>query len=225
MNRLIIPSSEEQMTSEQIKTLTGLFEGALEKRRHELWKDSIQEIMGTERERLRLARDLFTVLCASAERSSNRISFIVTVNYDQTPEQAISATKRVQDVDLAVIASMPRGAKNVTRDMKVVLFRPSNSAYDEKGLISYENADKEYESRRLIPADLFVIAAMNQADPALADRYPNVTQWMGTNHRWGSIAFGRLNESGRRVQVKFHDAVGWHYGWWFVGIESPLIPA
>ncbi len=59
--------------------------------------------------------------------------------------------------------------------------------------------DKEYEVRGLKPVDPYTLAALNEADPAFARKYPNGTHWDVSNHGGAChMAFSQKQDTERR---------------------------
>lgn len=202
------------MTAEQVNKAVGLFRATLEKCQGQLKKDSAQKALGTKG----LATAMVAVFLSYVERFSPGIIRIVMVDRDQTPEQAIAATGRRQYVTAEVVATMPKGAgKAVT----VIFFKPDRSAYDVNGIINDDNLAKQYELNGLIPADPFSLAAVNEADPAFADKHPNVTHWKDVNGEWCYAAFFRWRDE-RGVDVNRRD-FDWDIGWLFAGLQVPQV--
>ena len=73
--------------------------------------------------------------------------------------------------------------------------------------------EKEYALRGLIPADPYSLAAVNEADPAFADKYPNGTQWKDASGNYCCAFFDRWR-GGRRVSVRWRGRA-WGADWWF----------
>ena len=92
---------------------------------------------------------------------------VVTVDRTRTPEAALTATGRRQYVTKEVVAAMPN-SKDKTK--KVTFFHVGRT-------ISDEELEKEFTKHNLTPVDPFTLAAINEADPTFADKYPNGTQW------------------------------------------------
>ncbi|MFH1866965.1 MAG: hypothetical protein ABIJ81_02690, partial [Patescibacteria group bacterium] len=84
--------------------------------------------------------------------------------------------------------------------------------------VSDDNLAIEYQKRGLDPADPYTLVAVNEADPAFADKYPNITHWQDKNGNWCYIAFYRY-VGGRYVGVG-RDAYDWGGLWWFGGVRK-----
>ena len=77
--------------------------------------------------------------------------------------------------------------------------------------------EKEYESRGLVPADLYALANWNEEHKDDERRY-FATHWKDAQGKWCFAAFGRWR-GGRRVRVSRYDG-GWGGGWWFAGLRK-----
>lgn len=116
----------------------------------------------------------------------------------------------VQYTDETVMKSMPTGKGY---EATVEFFRCGRK-------ISNENLAKEYKKLGLRPADPYEIAAVNEADPHLADKYPNGTHWRNKKGRWCFIAFNPIDGLRyiRRVFVRYQEGT-WSDIWWFGGVR------
>jgi hypothetical protein len=147
-------------------------------------------------------------LKAKLERKGEELTFIiigtgkilkfvlrrVTVERSRTPQQVLDATKAFQNVCPEVLKGMPGSGEGRER-VEILLFKLGFSIRDE-GL------EKRLKKLNFKAADAYELAALNEADPDLARRYPNVTHWKDSKGRWCWIGF---STNGRRRQV----AVDW----------------
>ncbi|RNJ51370.1 hypothetical protein [Methylocystis hirsuta] len=133
----------------------------------------------------------------------------VRVNRARTPQEALAATERRQDVNDAAVAEMPRGDSD---EAEVIFFKVGR-------WISDDDLEKEYELRGLVPADPYALAAVNEQDPVFSVDYPNGTHWKNANDRWCYAAFDRwLNDD---CGVHVHGSRNeWSTGWWFAGLRK-----
>jgi hypothetical protein len=143
------------------------------------------------------------------EAVSSMIVRHVKVNRNRTPQQVLDATGRKQYTDSKVVKAMPRGEDDET---DVHFFKLGR-------YVSDADLEKEYELRGLKPADPYSLAAVNEADPAFADEYPNGTHWKDTSGNWCYAAFGRWSDDERYVSVYRNDC-GWDGDWWFAGLRK-----
>lgn len=90
----------------------------------------------------------------------------VRVDRSRAPRQMLSATGRTNLSNQEVIECIPR-----KRGMKVTVefFRFDCGRSDDE-------LEQEFARRGLAP-DPYAVAAVNEADPSLADEYPNGTYW------------------------------------------------
>ncbi len=132
----------------------------------------------------------------------------VSVNRARTPQEAIEAIGRNKYCDDDIVDAMPHG----TNEEAEIFFFKLN--YDVP--ITDDDLEKEYELRGLVPVDAYALAAVNEADPAFADDYPNGTHWQDANDNWYYAAFDRWIDA-RDVVIRLHN-FAWSHKWWFGGI-------
>ena len=131
----------------------------------------------------------------------------VTVNRDRTPEEAIKATGRRQDINDSIVKSMPRREGDKA---EVIFFKPGRYLNDDQ-------LEQEFALRNLVPADPSALMAVNEADPTFADEHPNGTHWKDKDGKWCYFAFLRGDE--RSVHVHRYDH-GWDDDWFFAGVRK-----
>lgn len=155
-----------------------------------------------------LADELVAVLRRSVEAVNGIIVRRVTVNRTRSPQEVLNATGRSQYVGGKVVKTMPCGEGE---ELDVYFFNLGCSVNDG-------SLEKEYKLRGLKPADPYSLAAVNEADPAFADKHPNSTRWMDADSRCCYAAFDcRDNE--HRVLVNSRTS-GWGGQWWFAGFRK-----
>lgn len=159
-----------------------------------------------ERQGAALADEFVAALQKRVDAISDMITRQVTVDGTRTPQAALDATGRIQYTDKKVVASMP-DCESGTRT--VCLFKLSR-------FVSDEDLAKEYELRGLVSAPREQ-AALNEADAAFADQYPNGTHWKDKDGNWCFAAFGQWRDGERVVSVGRRGG-GWSGHWWFVGV-------
>jgi len=150
----------------------------------------------------------------STEVKVTEMRVVVTVNrVDRTrnPQQVLDATGRRQYTNSAVVAAMPSGGTGVEENVIMEFFRVGKNANDDE-------VAKAYEERGLVP-DPYAQAAVNEADPAFADEYPNGTHWKDADGNWCYAAFGRLDAE-RNVNVRRRGVDVWYDDWWFGGVRQ-----
>lgn len=140
--------------------------------------------------------------------ATEMISKCVRVDRNQTPQEALDATKRCQYTDKKVVESMPKGEGE---EVEVFFFWVCR-------LISNDDLPKEYDRRGLVP-DPYAQIAVNEADPAFADDHPNATHWKDSCGKWCYSAFRRWFDDERCVYV-FRFVFDWFGGWWFAGVRK-----
>mgnify|MGYP001558698554 CR=1 FL=1 len=208
----VVTPSENSITAGQIGKVCDLLTPAL--RKSGLQNEPTQQVI--EHQGDALVADMVAVVRKRVEAISNLIVRHAIGNRNHTPEEALKATGRRQYVTDSVVKTMPRGA---TAEADVYFFKPDKSAYDKDGLINDDNLAKEYELRGLKPADPYLLAAVNEADPAFADDHPNGTHWKDKDGKWCYAAFYRWYDDERRVLVDRYDDV-WGDYWWFAGVRK-----
>ena len=140
-----------------------------------------------------------------------RVTAIVNrVNRSLTPQQVLDATKRRQYTNSAVVVTMPSGGTGVEDNVTVEFFQVGKNIRDDK-------LAKTYEERGLVP-DPYAQAAVNEADPAFADKYPNGTHWKDVNGNWCFAAFDR--DVGERFVNVYRVDLDWDVSWWFGGVRK-----
>jgi len=171
--------------------------------------------------------------------TSNVIVRTVTVNRQRTAQEMLDATAMSTGRRLVVarpagaVETMPRGEGEKVR---VYFFLLEHSERFSQGYqngaansISDKNLEIEYELHGLKPADPYSLAAVNEADPAFADKYHCATHWhvepqnlcgLGPFCEWDALTFGAscTGERGRAVNVMHSHS--WFNGWWLAGVEK-----
>ena len=208
MAKIMIAS--QQMTDGQIENVVAKLRDALRKHRGELGSEPVQQVLGVEN----LGMELLAPFRKRVEAMTNIIVRHVTVNRAQTPQAMLDATGRRQYTDRKVVDAMPRSEGE---EVDVYFFKPRPEAYRD-GIISDDRLEAEYEFHGLVPADPFTLGAVNQADPAFADKHRNVTHWKDANGKWCYIAFYRWGD-GPGVSVGQYDS-GWSGRWVFAGVRK-----
>lgn len=89
----------------------------------------------------------------------------VKVDRARTPRAVLAAIGRKLYVSDVVVGAMPRGEGD---EAEVVFFKIDR-------LVSDVKLDIEYETRNLMAADPYSVAAVNEADPVFAGKHPNAT--------------------------------------------------
>lgn len=199
------------MSDGQIEDLTNKLRDAARKRRAEISSDFAQRALGTENLGMVLLAPFLQLV---AMFSNLIVRSISGVDRTRKPEQVLAATGREQYVDEGVLKTMTRGTGD---SATIILFQPTAEEYTNDLVISSADLEKAFERRGLTPAPADDLAAVNEADPTLADEKPNVTLWP-CKGRMCFIAFCR-GGSGRRVDVAFGDG-GWGVYWWFAGLRK-----
>jgi hypothetical protein len=203
MDKTITPS--KSLTDGQIDKAVALYRAMLEKHRAELGSEEAQQVLGQSE----YVSDLLCVLRTRVEAISKMITRKVDkVDRTKKPQEVLDATKRKQYTDNGVVKSMPHG----TGDGAEVIF------FKLDRYISDADLEKEYALRGLTAADPYSLAAVNEADPAFADKYPNGTHWQDADGKWCFAAFDRWGDGERGVDVS--RGHGWVDNWWFAGVRK-----
>src|SRR3989344_7785496 len=174
MNNIIAPIAVEVITAGQIGRASDRFSERCRTNAVSLPKDIVQEVL--EHEGDQIAQEMFEALRSHVERRASMIVRRVTVDRTITSQQALDATGRKQYTDQGIVdEAAVIGGKVADEDLYI--FKPDASAFDEHGLISDDNLERQFELRGLNPTDLYQIAGLNKADSAFADEKPNGTHW------------------------------------------------
>ena len=197
--------SVKPMTSGQTDKAVANYRAMLEKHAPEFESEAVQAVLG----RPDLASKMFAVFRALVEALSNLIIHIVKVNRGRTPQEALDATGRVQYTDKDVVATMPRGEGE---EAEVIFFNIAR-------FVTNAELDQEYELRGLKPADVYSLAAVNEADRDFAKEKPNGTQWKDAEGKYCFATFRQWGDDERRVSV-YRDSHDWCDGWWFAGLRK-----
>ena len=207
MTQIMTPS--KTTTAGQIDKAVANYRALLEKHSREFNAEVMQTVLGQSE----LTEEQFAVLRRRVEAMSNLIVRCAKVNRNRTPQEALDATGRKKYTDESVVEAMPKGKD---KEVEVIFFKPRPEAYRD-GWLSDEALDKEFEFFGLEQADPYSVAAVNEADPAFADEYPNATHWKA-NGKWCYAAFYRWLD-GRSVRV-YRDGSDWFDDWWFAGFRK-----
>ncbi|HEX8993734.1 MAG TPA: hypothetical protein VF803_00595 [Candidatus Paceibacterota bacterium] len=132
----------------------------------------------------------------------------VRVDRASTPRQVVDRVAPVQYIEESVLDAMPRGTR---KDVAVYFFKPCLDLDDT-------DLAKQYLIRNLYPCDPFALAAVNEADPSFAMRYPNATHWKDDRGAWCVAAFSK---SAGGIGVCVDRGCGWVPGWYFAGCMTP----
>lgn len=192
------------MTDNQIEKAVDTYRAMLRKHRSELGSDAVQHALGQPG----YVAEQVAVLRKYAEAASSMLIRHITVNRIRTPMEAIDATGRNKYLTDDVVRAMPKG---VGDEADVFFFKLGRYVSDNE-------LEKEYARRGLRPADPYSLAAVNEADPAFADKHPNGTHWKDMSDYWCYAAFGRWSVE-RSVYVG-RCGSDWRDAWWFAGLRK-----
>lgn len=193
--------SENGITAGQIGKIQENFGAAL--RKSGLQNEPTQQML--EHQCDSLVTELVGIVRNYVEAASNLIIRRVPVNRTRSPNDAITATGRKMYLDDDVVKTMPNGKGDDTETFFFNLGR----------FMSTDKLEKKYELHGLVPEDPYALAAINEADPAFADKYPNATLWEDEYDHWCYIAFDWWRgERGVCVNRGDND---WGGSWWFAG--------
>lgn len=109
-------------------------------------------------------------------------------------------------------------------DEEVMAAAPRNKVQGElvffniSKYISDTELEKEYESRGLIPADMYALANWCEANRYDERKY-FATHWQDANGKWCFAAFYRWNDE-RSVSVDRRDGNEWDDDWFFAGVRK-----
>ena len=200
MTKVMTPSQQTEMSDGQIEKAVDIYRALLRKHRLELDSDAVQRVLGQSE----YVTEQVAVLRERVEAVSNRIVRRVRVDRTRTPQEVIDATGRTQYVDKNVLATMPQGEG----DEVDVYFVPT------KRFVPVEDVPAFLAQYGLVP-DPRAQAAVNEADPAFADKYSNGTQWNNNCY----LAFRR--DGGVRYVHCLRDDNDWHDHWFLSGVPAP----
>lgn len=150
-----------------------------------------------------------------AEAESTFTVIVKRVDYTRTPEQVVHATGRAEYVDWNVAATMPCRATGILENLEVVFFRTGRQ-------LTAEEQEQECAKRNLDP-DPYAQAAVNEENPAFADKFPNGTQWSRDGKVASYLAFFRWDDGGRGVDC-YRNGRDWHDYWWYSGVRKVSPP-
>ena len=199
MTQIMTASEANVMTDGQIENAVDKLRAAMRKHRTRIASEVAQHVLGVEN----LGMEMFEVFCTRAEAISGIIIRRVKVDRTRTPQEVIDATGRTQYVDKNVLATMPKGEG----DEVDVYFVPT------KRLVPVKEVPAFLAQNGLVP-DPRAQAAVNEADSAFADKYPNGTQW-GNNC---CLMFPRWD--GERNVFCRHDDNDWNGHWFLSGVPA-----
>ncbi|MHB8860515.1 MAG: hypothetical protein ACYC48_02145 [Minisyncoccota bacterium] len=200
MTQIMIAPDTKTITDGQIENTVSKLRDALRKHRSEFAAEAAQTVLGVEN----LGMELLAPFRARIEAVSSIIIRRVRVDRTRTPQEVIDATGRRQYVDSDVLATMPKGEGEEVD----VHFVPT------KRFVLVVEVPAFLAQYGLVP-DPRAQAAVNEADPAFADKYPNGTQW-GDNC---CLAFDRW--FGERSADCFRDGSDWSVHWFLSGVPAP----
>lgn len=202
-----VTASVNPMTDGQIDNLIDKFQAAVRKHCAEFDSDAVQQVLGVEN----LGMELLAPFRKRVEVASDMIVRHVKVDRKLTPQQALDATGRKQDVNGDVVANMP-GRGNGIEKLDICFFLLSRSASDEE----VEDACKLHDLKGL--ADPYAVAQANTDDHSFADTHPNTTHWKDANGKWCYAAFSRWD--GERSVFVDRSTDDWSGLWWFAGLRK-----
>lgn len=135
----------------------------------------------------------------------------VAMDGARSPKEKLEAAGFKLYVDQEVLDAAP-GKDDTSAEL--VLFKPG------KYLTSDEALDEEFESRGLVPASLFALAAAHEADKELANQHRfTATHWKDADGEWCYAAFRRWRDGGRSVSVG-RSAFDWYDFWVVAGVRK-----
>src|SRR3989344_1061665 len=154
--------SENSIAAGQIGKLQELVGARL--RKSALQSEAVQTVVANQVDAV--ADEMVAALRKRVEAQSEIIIRRVRVDRSCSPQEVIDATRRNKYVDDDVVATMPKGEG----DEVDVHFVPT------KRFVPVKEVSAFLAQYGLVP-DPRAQAAVNEADPAFADKYPNGSQW------------------------------------------------
>lgn len=200
MNKIMTPSvPTETTTAGQITKAVANYEAMLKKHASDFPVEIVQKVLGMSE----LAKKQFWLFRDFIEAESKTIVRRATVNRDRSQHEALTATGRNLYLNESVVRTMP----TVSGDIEAIFVNlgrniDCDKLDDELGKLGFE-----------IIVDPQGLAAINEADPAFADDYPNATQWKDGDGKFCCVIFDRWSDE-RSVFVD-RNVICWHDYWWF----------
>ena len=212
MEKPLTPSQEtpEVMTDGQIDKIVDNVRAGLRKRRNDFKSADVQQALTRGQLDKKIIAATETALEEAIIQVANTITRTVKVNRSLTPQQVLDATKRRQYTNSAVVATMPSNGTGVQKNVTVEFFKLGEHVSDDQ-------LAEAYEERGLVP-DPYAQAAVNEADPAFADQYPNGTHWKDVDGNWCCAAFSR--DDGERSVFVYRSVFVWGDDWWLGGVRK-----
>ena len=213
MEKPLTPSQKtpEAMTDGQIDKIVDNVRAGLRKRCNDFKSADVQQALKKGQLDKKIIQATETALEeAMIQVANNTIKRTVKVDRSLTPQQVLDATKRRQYTNSAVVVTMPSSGTGVEENVTVEFFQIGKNISDDK-------LAKTYKERGLVP-DPYAQAAVNEADPAFADKYPNGTHWKDVNGNWCFAAFDR--DVGERFVNVYRVDLDWDVSWWFGGVRK-----
>lgn len=198
MNQIMTPPVKTT-TAEQIDKAVANYRAMLQKHTTHFAASAVQQVLGSQE----FAKQQYELFRTHVEAVSSTVTRSALIDRTRTFMEALVATGRAQYLNKDVVVTAPKGEGdaefmfiNLGRDVAC-------SELDE------ELAKLGFE----LIVDPQGLAAINEADQAFADNYPNGTQWKDAIGNYCYAVFGRWDD-GRSVRVSQRDR-GWRDVWWF----------
>jgi len=138
--------------------------------------------------------------------TSNMITRNVIVNRNRSAKEALKSTK----IRLYYNFDPKVKKLNYITKEKVFFFKIGHE-------VTAGELEKEYALRRLKPADLHSISAVNEARPDFSKEYPNATQWKDDKGKWHFAVFCISQVGNKCINIGCIDSL-WEENWWFAGV-------
>ena len=199
MTQIMNALGTKSITDGQIENAVAKLRDALRKHRSEFPADVAQRVLGVEN----LGMELLAPFRTRVEAIGEVIVRHVKVDRTRTPQEAIDATGRTQYVDKDVLSTMPLGEG----DEVDVYFVPT------KRFVPASEVPAFLAQYGLVP-DPRAQVAVNEADPAFADKYPNGTQW-GDN-----CCLSFCSWRGERSVGCYRRGNDWSDSWFLSGVPA-----
>ena len=146
--------------------------------------------------------------------------FRYTVPVDRTKIgiEACGGLAHETRLNLQVVSAMPSGK----REKEEICF-----SIPSKHTLSNAEAENDFVSQQLVPADPYALLAFNKLHPMFSDMYPHWTHWKNDNGIWCVMTFGiielikRKHEHTiirREVHIGLND-YSWNHGGLLAGME------
>ena len=194
------------MTDGQINSAVAKLRAAMRRHRSTISSKEARQVLAIKN----LGIQMFLVFLEHAKRMEKLIVRRAKVDRTRAFQAMVDGTDWRPYIWESALAAMPRG---IGKKVEVFFFMPDQRKYGIRDL----DLCNEYASRGLVPADPYSQFAVNEADPAFAREYPNVTHWQDKDGKWYYAAFDSWHNGEPRVRINRYDILDQFSTLWFAG--------